>query len=212
MTPRWYFDIISPFAYLQWRRLRRDHPAFRFQPVPILLAGLLDHWGQLGPAEIPAKRLHTYRIALWDARRLGLPLRLPPTHPFLPIPALRLIIAAGTTAHAIDTLFTHVWEHGHAADTAQALQAPGDALGIADVTAAISDPVVKRQLIENGREAIARGVFGVPTLAFGHDLFWGNDATGFALAYAHDPEATLDTAMRAVDALPQGVQRKRTLP
>jgi 2-hydroxychromene-2-carboxylate isomerase len=28
----WYFDVISPFAYLQWMRLRRDHPQLQLRP------------------------------------------------------------------------------------------------------------------------------------------------------------------------------------
>ena len=72
----WYFDFISPFAYLQWRRLWRDQReiATRLQPKPLLLAGLLNHWGQLGPAELPGKRRHTYRHVLWQARAEGVPM------------------------------------------------------------------------------------------------------------------------------------------
>ena len=69
----WYFDFISPFAYLQWRRLRRDHPEVALNPKPLLFAAILNHVGQLGPAEIPQKRRHTYRIVLWQARAAGIP-------------------------------------------------------------------------------------------------------------------------------------------
>ena len=49
-----YFDFISPYAYLAWARLvRRGQP---FELRPLLFAVLLAHHGQLGPAEIPAKR------------------------------------------------------------------------------------------------------------------------------------------------------------
>lgn len=51
----WYFDFISPFAYLQFVRLGELAGA-RLRLRPVLFAGLLQHWGQLGPAEIPAKR------------------------------------------------------------------------------------------------------------------------------------------------------------
>ena len=72
--------------------------------MPVLFAALLDHFGQRGPAEIPSKRRFTYRFALWRARRLQLPMRLPPAHPFNPLAALRLIIAAGSTLHAARTV------------------------------------------------------------------------------------------------------------
>ena len=74
--------------------------------------------------------------------------------------------------------------------------------------AAIARDEVKRELLANGEEAMALGVFGVPTLRVRDELFWGNDATELALAFARDP-GTLDAEMRRVDAIPEAVQRRR---
>lgn len=204
----WYFDFISPFAYLQWRRLRRDHADVALNPKPLLFAALLNHHGQLGPAEIPQKRRHTYRIALWQARELGIPLVFPPAHPFNPLPALRLCLAAPDRNAAIDALFAHLWERGLQGDSVETLAAVARALGIDDTATAIARDEVKRELQANGEEAIRLGVFGVPTLKVRDELFWGNDATGLALAYARDP-AILDAEMRRVDDLPEAIQRRR---
>ena len=204
----WYFDFISPFAYLQWRRLRRDHADVALNPKPLLFAALLNHHGQLGPAEIPQKRRHTYRIALWQARELGIPLVFPPAHPFNPLPALRLCLAAPDRNAAIDALFAHLWERGLQGDSVETLAPVARALGIDDTATAIARDEVKRELQANGEEAIRLGVFGVPTLKVRDELFWGNDATGLALAYAHDP-AILDAEMRRVDDLPEAIQRRR---
>lgn len=203
----WYFDFISPFAYLQWRRLRRDHPHVLLDPKPLLFAGLLKHWGQLGPAEIPEKRRHTYRLALWQAREFGIAFRSPPAHPFNPLPALRLCLAAGATHEAVDAIFAHLWQHGHAGDSAEALQPVATQLGIADAADAIASESVKQALNANGQQAIALGVFGVPTLHIGERLFWGNDATGMALACLADPVAFDDEDMRRVEDLPAAVHR-----
>lgn len=207
-TLDWYFDFISPFAYLQWRRLRRDHADVALNPKPVLFAGILDHVGQLGPAEIPQKRRHTYRIVLWQAREAGIPLHFPPAHPFNPLPALRLCLAAPDRMQAIDAIFAHLWEHGRQGDSAATLAGVAASLGIDDPAAAIARDEVKRELLANGAEAMALGVFGVPTLKVRDELFWGNDATDLALAYARDP-AMLDAEMRRVDALPEAVQRRR---
>ena len=51
------------------------------EPVPVLFAGLLEHFGQLGPAEIPSKRRFTYRYALWRARQMGTADELPAEAP-----------------------------------------------------------------------------------------------------------------------------------
>lgn len=203
----WYFDFISPFAYLQWRRLRRDHPEVALNPKPLLFAAILNHVGQLGPAEIPQKRRHTYRIVLWQARAAGIPLHFPPAHPFNPLPALRLCLAAPDRMQAIDAIFAHIWEHGRLADSIEALADVAASLGIDD-PAAIARDEVKRELLANGEEAMALGVFGVPTLRVRDELFWGNDATELALAFARDT-GTLDAEMRRVDAIPEAVQRRR---
>ena len=203
----WYFDFISPFAYLQWRRLRRDHPEVALNPKPLLFAAILNHVGQLGPAEIPQKRRHTYRIVLWQARAAGIPLHFPPAHPFNPLPALRLCLAAPDRMQAIDAIFAHIWEHGRLADSVEALADVPASLGIDD-PAAIARDEVKRELLANGEEAMALGVFGVPTLRVRDELFWGNDATDLALAHARDPDA-LDAEMRRVDAIPEAIQRIR---
>lgn len=202
----WYFDFISPFAYLQWRRLRRDHADVALNPKPLLFAAILNHVGQLGPAEIPQKRRHTYRIVLWQARQAGVPLVFPPAHPFNPLPALRLCLAAPDRMRAIDAIFAHIWERGRQADSIEALADVARELGIEDPAAAIARDGVKRELLGNGEEAIALGVFGVPTLRVRDELFWGNDATALALAY-RDDEAALDAEMRRVDAIPEAVRR-----
>jgi 2-hydroxychromene-2-carboxylate isomerase len=205
----WYFDFISPFAYLQWRRLWRDHPevAARLRPRPVLLAALLNHWGQLGPAEIPAKRVHTYRLALWQARELGVPLHAPPAHPFNPLAALRLCLAAPDRVAATHAIFAHLWEHGRAGDSAQALETLARELGVGEVASAVGDPAVKAELAANGAEAIALQVFGVPTIAIDGQLFWGNDATTLALAYLDDRSLFEDAEMRRIDSIPVAIHR-----
>jgi 2-hydroxychromene-2-carboxylate isomerase len=207
----WYFDFISPYAYLQWRRLWRDAPALaaRLAPKPVLLAGLLNHWGQLGPAELPGKRRHTYRQVLFQARELGIPLVVPPAHPFNPLPALRLCLAAPDRVAAVHALFAHIWEDGNAADSVEALSEVARLLHVEDPAAAIAAPAVKQELAANGADAIALQVFGVPTLVIDGELFWGNDATAMAQAYLAD-RALFDTPeMRRIDALPAAAERPR---
>lgn len=203
----WYFDFISPFAYLQWRRLRRNHPDLRLNPKPLLFAGLLKHWGQLGPAELPGKRVHTYRLVLWQAREMGIALRFPPAHPFNPLPALRLALAAEDRMLAIDLIFRQLWEQGLAADSVEALQPLAAPLGIADIATAIASDAVKRELAGNGEKAIALEIFGVPTLVIDKHLFWGNDATGMALRYLEDPGLFDEAEMQRIATLPIAIQR-----
>lgn len=204
----WYFDFISPFAYLQWRRLRRDFPELSIRPKPLLFAGLLKHWRQLGPAEIPGKRIHTYRIVLWQARAIDIPLHFPPAHPFNPLPALRLSLAAKDIHLACDLIFKHIWEQGLVADTPESLQPVAEALGIKDIAASLANLEVKNRLAQNGDQAIALKVFGVPTLVINNQLFWGNDATEMAMQYIANPSMIDDDKeMQHINDLPEAIQR-----
>ena len=83
----WYFDFVSPFAYLQNLRLEEFSSHIKIDRKPLLFAGLLKHWASKGPAELPPKRLFTYRHVQWMADRLDIPLRFPDRHPFNPIPS-----------------------------------------------------------------------------------------------------------------------------
>lgn len=205
MPIAWYFDFISPFAYLHWPKVRKLMAERPVQPVPILFAAILNAIGQKGPAEIPGKREFTYRHVLWQARREGVPLRAPPAHPFNPIPALRLCIAAGTTPEAIDAIYDWIWAQGRAGDSIEALQPLLQRLGVAPE--ALAADSIKQALRANTEQALTAGVFGVPTLAIDGALFWGNDVHDFALAALADPGLLEDPEMKRVETLPVGISR-----
>jgi 2-hydroxychromene-2-carboxylate isomerase len=205
----WVFDVISPFSYLAFPRLAELPPHVELQYVPVLLAALLDHFGQLGPAEIPSKRRFTYRFALWRARRLGLPMRFPPAHPFNPLAALRLVIAAGCDRRAAGTILDAIFRDGRDASNPQVIAELGRTLGVADPQLAVADPAIKQRLRDNTEWARQRGVFGVPTLVVGEEFFWGHDALDMALDYLKSPQSFEDAAMRQADTLPVGVARTR---
>ena len=210
MAVLWYFDFISPFSYLQWQKVRRLHEDGILEapvtPVPLMFGAVLGAHGQKGPAEIAGKREFTYRHVLWQARREGVPLEFPPAHPFNPLPALRLCIAAGSTQAAVDAVFSWIWRDGHAADSVEAIAPLAQALGI-DPALLVAD-ATKAALRANTEAAIEAGVFGVPTLSIDGELFWGNDAHDFALAALKDPGLLADTGMTRVSALPVGIRRQ----
>jgi len=203
----WVFDVISPFAYLAFPRLRELPSGVELRVVPVLLAALLDQFGQRGPAEIPSKRRFTYRFVLWRARRLGLPLRMPPAHPFNPLAALRLVIAAGSDTRAAGTVLQAVFGEGRDLTDPAVIAELGARLGVGDPQSAIADPAVKQRLRENTLWASSRGVFGVPSFVIGEELFWGHDACDMALDYLARPQAFADAEMRRIESLPIAAAR-----
>src|SRR5690606_10209977 len=40
MTPRWYFDFVSPFSYLHWQKMRPLVEAGRVEAVPIVFGAV----------------------------------------------------------------------------------------------------------------------------------------------------------------------------
>lgn len=205
MIADWYFDFVSPYSYLQCERLQAHAAAIR--PRPILLAAVLDAIGQRGPAEIPAKRRFTYRFVVWQAKALGIPLKFPHAHPFNPLPLLRLALACDARLDAITQIFRFVWRDGRLPDLPIEWAELADRLGAPDATARIADPDVKDALRRETDGAVARGVFGVPTLAIGSELFWGVDATDMALAYARAGARFDDPEYARVADLPSAATR-----
>jgi len=206
---RWYFDFVSPYAYVACSLLDGAPASVTILPTPILFAALLDHWGTVGPAEVVPKRLHTYRQAHWLARRHGLPFRFPPAHPFNPLRLLRLVIAAGPSLASVRTVFDAVWGEGQDPNDPAVLAALAATLGVADPEHAIAEPAIKQRLRDNTEEAIAAGVFGVPTVALDGELFWGVDGFPMFQDYLCDPGLFRDPEMARYPTLPVGVERKR---
>ena len=207
-TCDWYFDVISPFAYLQWKSRGRLEGRVRLRPVPVVLGALLSHYQQKGPAEIPPKRWHTYRYCQWRAAKLGVEMRFPPAHPFNPIAPLRLIVALDASEAAVDSVFEAAFGKGLDVTDAAVLAAIGAELGVGDTVAAINLPEVKLQLRTNTDAAIAAGVFGVPTIMVGDERFWGEDMTEMLMDYVDDPAMFRTAEMVRLRELPEGVQRK----
>jgi 2-hydroxychromene-2-carboxylate isomerase len=173
---------------------------------PVLFAGLLNHFGQKGPAELAPKRRWTYRWCTWWAKELGIPLRFPASHPFNPLHHLRLAVAAGATPENVGRIFDALWTTGAEAADPAAFKTLAAALGVDELRLGAQD--VKDALKRNTDEAAARGVFGVPSFEVAGEIFWGADAIGFLNACLADPATLANEEMRRVDALPVGAARK----
>jgi len=173
---------------------------------PVVLGAVLAHWGVLGPAEVPPKRLHTYRLCQLLADRTGVPMRFPPRHPFRSLEAQRLLTALGAAPAAVRAVFDFVWREG---------RDPSDPAEFAALRGrfAVEDGPdldgTKAALREATEAAIAAGVFGVPTLRIGSELFWGLDAVPMAAAYLEDRSLFAGGEMARLADLPVGVERRR---
>ena len=207
-----YLDFISPYAHLAFEQLPRALQGLSYEVRyrPILFAGLLKHHGQLGPAEIAPKRDWTYRQVAWQAAQHGIELALPAAHPFNPLGLLRLAWACASQGapnrYVTETLFRHVWRGGGAADDAGRL-----ATLTADLapTQDVASDAVKQALRGATDEALAAGVFGVPSFVVDGRVFWGFDALPMLRAHLMGGAegAALDAAWAAPDGVAAGIKR-----
>ena len=200
----WYFDFISPFAYLQNCRLDEFPSDLCINRKPLVFAGLLNHWGTKGPAELSSKRLFSYRHVQWLAGKLGVPLHFPGKHPFNPISLLRLCIAAECSKKVVDAIFNCVWVEGLSGDDPDNWKRFCDAVNISESEALekISSTEIKQELKLNGQLALEQGIFGVPTLVIEGNLFWGFDSTDMAMEYLSDPRLFGSSKMKRLETLP----------
>ena len=174
-----HFDFISPFAHLAFERLPQvlQGCSYEVEYRPVLFAGLLQHWGQKGPAEVEPKRAWTFRHVHWLAQQHGVALDTPAVHPFNPLPLLRLALACSAdhrpNRRVVEAIFRHAWVGG--ADAV----APERVAALTAELAPLHDPAgaaVKQALRHNTDAALAAGVFGVPTVSLQGRHFWGLDA------------------------------------
>ena len=205
-----YFDVISPYAYLAFERLPEVLQGISYDVTykPVLFAGLLKHHGQLGPAEIPSKREWTYRQVQWLAHELGIELHLPAAHPFNPLDLMRLAVATNFSGlpnrYVVEKLFHHVWRGGIDAVDAQRLETLKAELKL---VAEPNSPNVKALLKTHTDSAIQQSVFGVPTLQVDGKLFFGLDALPMLAAYLKQDQWFSDDAWLKVAELPVGTSR-----
>lgn len=211
-----YFDYISGYAYFAWLSIQEicDRRGAELGVHPVLFAGLLDHWGQLGPAEIPPKREWAYKDAFRHARLHGIELACPKVHPFNPLLALRLSlreVAGAEQRRLVSAIFRAGWGQGIDLGSRDELAAALDGEGL-DSRALIeraSAPAAKEALRESTARAVGRGVFGVPTIFVGDELFWGSDRMEY-VELALDGRDPLDNA-RVREALdrPRAADRRK---
>jgi 2-hydroxychromene-2-carboxylate isomerase len=174
-----YLDFISPFSHLAFEQLPQALEGLSYSVTyrPVLLGAMLRHHQLVGPAECPAKRAWTYRHVKWLGHEHGIPLEMPATHPFNPLPLLRLSLACADAGdpnrYVCETLMRHVWQGGLDAHDPQRLGAVQEML---NPSLPLDDSRVKARLRDNTDAAIAAGAFGAPSFVVDGQMFWGFDS------------------------------------
>ena len=206
----WYFDFISPFAYLQFSQFKRFENDLSITIHPVVFGALLKHWGQLGPAEIVPKRIFTYRFFKWKADRLGIEYTMPPSHPFNPLPALLSCIAGNSTYEVTKEIFDIIYKQGEQPDQKEGRKKLDTLLNkYPSEYSELDESALKKILRTNTSRAIENGVFGVPTFVVDQQIFWGGDSSDMMLDFIKNPELFSSEEMQRVSSMPMGLIRNK---
>lgn len=218
---RYYLDFISPYAYLGWPQARAlaERCGVELRPVPVLFAAMLDAYGHKGPAEIEPKRLYTFKHVTRLAHELGVPLRPPPGHPFNPLLALRIAslprLTAAERLRVIDVLYELVWAKGEDATDPVAVTRALEAAGLPGAATMVTDagtPEAKERVRKQTEDALARGVFGVPTFEVERtgEIFWGQDSIPHVERHLAGEDPVTPEWLEQWKSLPKAAVRPRS--
>ena len=186
-TVDFYWEVGSTNSYFAFHMLRpiaaQHGAAIRY--LPINLGHVFRHHNYVLMEEPAAKIANRKRDLERWAEHLGLPFRFPGTFPIKTSRALRGSIAMRRWDREeafIEAIMAAYWEQGDATiQTFAGLRPIAETLGVdpdAFEAAAESDET-RAALIETTDGALARGVFGAPTMVVGDEIFWGKDRMEF---------------------------------
>ncbi len=186
-TVEFYFDVGSPTAYLAHKRLQqlRAQYGLDLHYMPMLLGGVFKATGNTSPVAIPAKGKYMQEQDLPRfAARYGVSLTFNPHFPINTLNLMRAAVAAqqlGCLDAYLDRVFDAIWvEEKNMGDAAVVEQVLADAgLDAGSLIARSQDPAVKAELVANTEAAVARGVFGAPTLFMDGAMYFGQDRLDF---------------------------------
>ncbi len=186
-----YFDFISPYSYLAHTQLPRIAACYgrNIAYHPVDLTALKLQGGNTGPAsrEQPLKFKYNYAdFARWSAR-YGVPMkRLGGYDPKCRLTRGTFYAAdRGQAGDYVTATWTRIWgQGGSLADEALMRDVAREMGWNADEFLTFLDSAeADRRFTAETKAAHAAGVFGVPTMTIGDELWWGNDRLDFLEDY-----------------------------
>jgi len=181
-----FFDFVSPAAYLAWTQLPALEKRTGAKVVrrPFFLGGVFQSSGNRPPLTVPAKGKWIMGDFLLFARRYKVPMVFSPHFPVNSLPAMRA--ASGLMGRPeftafCDAMFSAVWAEGKNIGDASVRAEFAQKVGLAadEIEALANAPENKERLRASSDEAVTRGAFGAPTFFVGEEMFFGQDRIDF---------------------------------
>lgn len=189
-TVEFYFDLGSPATYLAYTQLPKicAQTDTRLIYIPLLLGGVFKATGNASPVTVPAKGRYMFQDLDRYAKRYGVPLKFNPHFPINTLMLMRAVTGMQLRhpdrfAAFIDCLFKAIWVDGRNLDEPATVAAvlSENSFDPQEVLALTADEEVKALLKDNTEKAVARGVFGAPSMFVDNQLYFGQDRLDFVL-------------------------------
>lgn len=182
-----YFDFLSPYSYLAFQWLKKNRVLLESLKVsiifrPVVMSQLIHSYDTKGPAEIESKRNFLFKDCLRYSSMHGISFETPKSLPFNSLYGLRLALAIEEDKRfdLIDAIYTAGWGEGREIGEEESLI---EILDRADLDKSLMDQTtskeIRRELKNNNKLALEKGVFGLPSFVYKDELFWGNDSTKY---------------------------------
>lgn len=180
-----YYDFGSPNAYLVHKVLpgiAGDRPV---EYRPVLLGGVFKATNNQSPitafAGVKGKNAYQFLEIRRFIERHGLAFEMNSHFPVNTLMLMRgAVFASGRPWEAayVDAVFKTMWVDGEKMDDPPTVMRVLEAAGLpaAEIAAGVSEDGVKQGLIAATEAAVARGVFGAPTMFLGDEMFFGKDS------------------------------------
>lgn len=180
-----FFDFLSPFSFFAWTQLRNSPLAGSLEPRAVPMGKLFSSHEFPGPGEIPAKRDYELKKCFRYAARNNIDFQPPKIFPFNPLAILRVATkyaAEGNQVEIIDLIFNAIWLNSMVLDDP-------------DLISELIEPQFKgacersfsrqarQEIRENIQAALDHRAFGVPSMVYQDELFWGNDEIPALLSF-----------------------------
>ena len=200
-----WFDFSCPYAYVASTRIEAlaRRVGAELDARPMLLGGVFRARGtpqNLSATLNPAKALHNMHDMRRQAQQAGVPLVMPPGHPLRTVEALRCLLAVGAPFMPLAHRFYRAyWAEGRDIGQGEVVAAILREAGLdaAAVRERAASEAIKEELRRRTDEAVARGIFGVPSCFVGDEMFWGQDRLDMVEAALGGMPASLRPAVGA---------------
>jgi 2-hydroxychromene-2-carboxylate isomerase len=179
-----YFDIISPYAYIAYKKiLKINNVNFKFKPI--LLGGLHNLAGITAPAFNKYKMKNMQNDCELVSKKNSISFKWNSKFPINSLSIMRgyLSVNDNIKEDYLNSFFEAYWKEDQDLSNEDTVKQLLKKLKIDenDFFNSISNQDIKHKLKQLTQEAFEKEVFGAPTFIVNNKIFWGQDRLEYAL-------------------------------